>query len=1003
MPIFTFILPVFDGFYGLERTVESVLRSFLKEFCLIIVDCRSGMSGQTVETITGLAQNDSRIQYFRNETDFNFAPSISALLPQLISEYTSFVRCGDVISPYLTTLVKKAFETHQINNRSVDAVFFSPVETAELPESETQPPFTLPSLPKSVFNISDFAALGPLVKPYFFKNSVFWNKVCRTKFLVNKILGESVNSYLSAEEILSNQRLLHYRICILSDIAVEIPEPVYYQAGTSEQEKFSAAGYLEYLLQCRKFFDRHPFVNTFWDEYPELNAITAGFFLAELDTLLRHYYASEQDDEIGKQFAEIAAQLPKEQRQYYRRAVLPRTERLFVRNVLGLEETIPPEDILLEPVPIKPVEEGQRIKTVSRDVYSSNELFSILSWNVGDGFLAVNSLGYGEPLRIPSNLAKNSGIVLSARSPSSVMLHIKKRVSVSGIMNGTSSFFKNGWCRFFIYAEDQKIILGDLFGPLDQTPEIILEPGVYSFEIDSFIPALAEGHHSLWVISEVAADEKEKINSPPPASPQLFLQKYPKPDFSVSVCVYNKSQFINDTMKSIMSQTYENFRVVVSDNCSTDGTIPILKEWAKRDSRIVLLLNDKNIGIQGNGIRAGQYMRTKFCVWIDADDMISPYYLAVCKQVLNQTGANGVFFQVLFIDRNGKFIKGNTKFGEMRETVQDVSERAALFCRPAASDKMYFGAIDPRMRTAIPYTANAHLDVASNLRNLVLRDKFVIIPNALYYRRIYSDSITEQNNNPHQLDAVAVYQNCKANLIQWNLWTEYKEPFLRFKLNHLVWLYNHVTEDLRSPLITAVLNDMDTDERRFYRETKLAEQQREFSNKILGLSGVNPELNTFPVNLPFEYDTSASILQQETTDVYFSNEVLAVHSWQIGSHQTGQRIPGINGSGGISPLSLPKNIKLLTHTIISTGCPSMLKITLKQKAGITGFMNGTTPWLQNEACLFSLDGKRITQLYGPHDTTPEMLLEPGTYELKTSGLEPVQYKHSCWAVRALNR
>ncbi|MDE5712048.1 MAG: glycosyltransferase, partial [Muribaculaceae bacterium] len=49
---------------------------------------------------------------------------------------------------------------------------------------------------------------------------------------------------------------------------------------------------------------------------------------------------------------------------------------------------------------------------------------------------------------------------------------------------------------------------------------------------------------------------------------------------------YNSSAFIGETIESILSQTYKNWELLITDDCSTDNSREIIEEYAAKDSRI---------------------------------------------------------------------------------------------------------------------------------------------------------------------------------------------------------------------------------------------------------------------------------------------------------------------------------------------------------------------------------------------------------------------------------
>lgn len=68
----------------------------------------------------------------------------------------------------------------------------------------------------------------------------------------------------------------------------------------------------------------------------------------------------------------------------------------------------------------------------------------------------------------------------------------------------------------------------------------------------------------------------------------------------VLLASYNGEKYIEAQISSILNQTYKNIKLIISDDCSTDGTKKILKEYAQKDDRIELYLQEKNLGVVKN-------------------------------------------------------------------------------------------------------------------------------------------------------------------------------------------------------------------------------------------------------------------------------------------------------------------------------------------------------------------------------------------------------------------
>lgn len=87
---------------------------------------------------------------------------------------------------------------------------------------------------------------------------------------------------------------------------------------------------------------------------------------------------------------------------------------------------------------------------------------------------------------------------------------------------------------------------------------------------------------------------------------------------------YNSSKFIEQTIKSAISQTYQNWEMIIVDDCSPDNSNDIIEEYCKKDSRIKLIRLEKNSGPAVARNRAIEEAKGKYIAFLDADDLWIP-------------------------------------------------------------------------------------------------------------------------------------------------------------------------------------------------------------------------------------------------------------------------------------------------------------------------------------------------------------------------------------------
>ena len=141
------------------------------------------------------------------------------------------------------------------------------------------------------------------------------------------------------------------------------------------------------------------------------------------------------------------------------------------------------------------------------------------------------------------------------------------------------------------------------------------------------------------------------------------MVKSPIPKISVIMPVYNGGKFIEESIRSILNQTFKDFEFIIINDGSTDNTSNIIKKFQKTDKRIILLNNKKNMGSADSfnfGIKKskGEYIAC-FC----ADDISHPKRLEV---EFNYLKKNSPIFLVgtsgVYINEEGKEIRRFRKY-----------------------------------------------------------------------------------------------------------------------------------------------------------------------------------------------------------------------------------------------------------------------------------------------------------------------------------------------------
>lgn len=96
------------------------------------------------------------------------------------------------------------------------------------------------------------------------------------------------------------------------------------------------------------------------------------------------------------------------------------------------------------------------------------------------------------------------------------------------------------------------------------------------------------------------------------------------PLVSIAICTYNGELFLQQQLNSILQQTYTTLEIIISDDCSTDGTQEIIQQYASADQRISYFFNETNLGFNKNFEKAILLCSAEYIAIADQDDIWEP-------------------------------------------------------------------------------------------------------------------------------------------------------------------------------------------------------------------------------------------------------------------------------------------------------------------------------------------------------------------------------------------
>jgi glycosyltransferase involved in cell wall biosynthesis len=133
------------------------------------------------------------------------------------------------------------------------------------------------------------------------------------------------------------------------------------------------------------------------------------------------------------------------------------------------------------------------------------------------------------------------------------------------------------------------------------------------------------------------------------------------PLISVITPCYNSAPFIAQTIESVLAQTYQNWEMIIIDDCSTDGSYETVLEYAEKDRRIKVYRLEHNSGAAVCLNKAIELSQGQYIAFLDSDDLWFPQKLEKLLRFMQEHDCDFSFTEYEHIDEDSKEIGCKSK------------------------------------------------------------------------------------------------------------------------------------------------------------------------------------------------------------------------------------------------------------------------------------------------------------------------------------------------------
>lgn len=213
------------------------------------------------------------------------------------------------------------------------------------------------------------------------------------------------------------------------------------------------------------------------------------------------------------------------------------------------------------------------------------------------------------------------------------------------------------------------------------------------------------------------------------------------PEISVIIPVYNTEQFLENCLNSVLAQTLTDFEIIAVDDGSTDNSAAIVKQFAAKDNRIVIL-HQENKGLseaRNTGIKAA---RGNWITFVDSDDMLAPHFLQKLWDAAKQNNASIACSDKQLFWKESEIGSGDTATAQAIALSPEKALERALYQKEGPDYSAWSKLYDAQIWQNRKFTPGIYFEDMDCIPQVLLEAKKVaFVPEPLYLNRRHNTSI----------------------------------------------------------------------------------------------------------------------------------------------------------------------------------------------------------------------------------------------------------------------
>ena len=290
-----------------------------------------------------------------------------------------------------------------------------------------------------------------------------------------------------------------------------------------------------------------------------------------------------------------------------------------------------------------------------------------------------------------------------------------------------------------------------------------------------------------------------------------------KPSVSITLAAYNVEEFIRESLDCIINQTLKDIEIICIDDGSTDNTLSILNEYAKKDDRIKVVAKPKNEGLAVARNESLALAKGKYVTFVDGDDLMDLELFKKAYELAEKEKADLVLWDYAVFYNSEDLEVNKNKLSQLGKIVK--SSKIALLNRPAFTWIKL-------IKTDLARELNIHFpngltrqDIPVHWHLITQLENISILPEKLSYYRQQPNATTHRTDR-RLFDIATIMYIVEKYLKDADIWEKYKYTFLESQLNMLSGMYDKAHKSLKSEALQIVQNQLNDEKWQYIHSNK---------------------------------------------------------------------------------------------------------------------------------------------------------------------------------------